>query len=479
MKRNLALIFLIVKSLTAFSQEKAFSVFLSDSCMRNAGVSFSVITADSAKVVFCYNSEKSLIPASVLKLVTSSAALEILGPDHIFKTRLGYSGTLNKRSGKLNGDIIIRGGGDPALGSSRFAGIYNDFTGLWVKGIKDAGIRKVSGRVITDDSYFDYLPVPAKWLWEDAGNYYGAGAYGLSVYDNSYEIHFRTSADSLSQIITGINPKECNFEFKNWLVAAGTSDEGYIFAAPYSTNGWLAGSIPVSPDDYTLMASIADPPLIMAKVLDNKLRSEKIMIADSPSTSRLLQSGPAEGFVEITSTSSPPLSDIIVALNHESVNLYAEHLAKELAKVNGKGGSTEAGIKVINEFLANAGINTNGVFLEDGSGLSPLDAVNSSAMTSLLFYMKNKGKYFREFYASLPEAGKEGTLKNRFRDPVFEGRLVAKSGSMTRVRSYAGYIHALSGKDLVFCIIVNNFSGASAPVISGIEEILAETIRNN
>ncbi|MGD0340858.1 MAG: D-alanyl-D-alanine carboxypeptidase/D-alanyl-D-alanine-endopeptidase [Bacteroidales bacterium] len=477
-RKTLIFLFLCIP-LVSLSQEKSFKLFLADSAIRHSEVSFCIIDADSGKVIFDYNPDKSLIPASILKLVTSSAALELLGPEYTFKTSIGYTGSFNRRSGKLTGDIIIKGGGDPALGSTRFDNYYAGFTDRWAAEIKKLGIKKINGRVITDDSYYDYLPVPAKWLWEDAGNYYGAGAYGLSVYDNTYEIHLRTSPDSLRQLITGITPEECRFEFANWLVAAGTADKGYIFAAPYSTNGWLAGSIPVSPDDYVLKASIADPPLIMAKVMDQKLRSSGISVAGKPTTTRLLQSGITGTVTPVADIVSPPLKDIVNALNHESINLYAEHLVKELGKTVRDTGSTEAGVDVIKGFLSGTGINTNGMFLEDGSGLSPLDAVNAKAMAGLLLYMKNKGKHFSEFYSSLPEAGKEGTLKNHFSDPVFLGRMKAKSGSMTRVRSYAGYLTTLSGKDLIFCIIVNNFSGPYQEIISHIEEILKETIQSN
>jgi serine-type D-Ala-D-Ala carboxypeptidase/endopeptidase (penicillin-binding protein 4) len=477
-RRALLFLFLFIP-LGLFSQEKSFRIFLADSVMEHASVSFSVIDANSGNSIFEYNPDKSLIPASILKLVTSSASLEMLGPDHTFTTSVGYTGHLNRRSGKLVGNIIIKGGGDPALGSDRFKNYYAGFSEKWISEINKLGIRKIKGRVITDDSYYDYLAVPAKWLWEDAGNYYGAGAYGLSVFDNTYEIHFRTSPDSLKQLITGITPEECRFEFTNWLVAAGTSDKGNIFAAPYSTNGWLAGSLTVSPNDHILKASITDPPLIMAKVIDQKLRSSGILVAGNPTTTRLMKSPVIGVFNPVAEIVSPPLKDIVDTLNHESVNLYAEHLAKEMGKVFRNTGSTEAGIEVINEFLSGTGTNIEGMFIEDGSGLSPLDAVNSKAMTGLLLYMKKKGKYFNEFYSSLPEAGKEGTLKNHFSDPLFEGRMRAKSGSMTRVRSYAGYLTTISGKNLIFCIIVNNFSGPSVEIIARIEEILKETIQNN
>jgi len=476
MLRTFFIISLTSLTLCLFSQERSFETFLSDSAMMHASVSLCVAEADNGEVVIEYNSGKSLVPASIMKLITSAAAIELLGPQYTFKTIIGYTGSFNKRSGRLTGNIVIQGGGDPALGSKYFSDHYQDFLNSWVTEIKKLGIRKIDGRVITDDSYYDFLPVPAKWLWEDAGNYYGAGAYGLSVFDNTYEIHLKTSSDSTQVVISKIVPNECRYEFSNWLVAAGTSDEGYVFAAPYSTNGWLAGTVPANREDFVLKASIADPPSLIAKMINERLKAEGITISEDPTTIRLEQKNLSEKVVPIAETVSPPLSEIVEVLNHESVNLYAEHLTKELGKKYKNNGSTAKGVEVIMDFLNDAGIKTSGIFIEDGSGLSPLNAINTGELVNLLIYMKNRGKYFPEYYSSLPEAGKEGTLKYYFRDPVFDSRLRPKSGSMTRVRSYAGYFTTVSGKNMIFSIIINNYTGPSQNIISGIEEIIKEII---
>lgn len=423
-KRGIPVLFFLLP-LLSFSQENAFRKFLTDSSMVHASVSFYITDPDSIRPVLDYNSEKSLNPASVLKLITSAASLEMLGPDHRFRTTIGYTGNLNRRSGRLNGNIIIKGGGDPVLGSKNFGEHYSGFADGWVEEIRKLGIKKIAGRVITDDSYFDYLPVPAKWLLEDTGNPYGAGAYGLSVFDNTYEVHLMNTPDTLM-----------------------------------------------------VNASIADPPLIMAGVLDQKLKDSGINVSGEPTTTRLLQSSGKGQFIPVSETVSPPLKEIIEVMNHESINLYAEHLLKELGRVFEDTGSTESGIKVVKKFLLQAGIDIKGMFIEDGSGLSPLNAINSASMISLLSYMKKNGKYFNDFFNSLPEAGSEGTLKNYFRDPVFYGRIAAKSGSMTRVKNYAGYITTFSGNELIFCILVNNYNGPVQNLISNMEEILKETIKN-
>jgi D-alanyl-D-alanine carboxypeptidase/D-alanyl-D-alanine-endopeptidase (penicillin-binding protein 4) len=444
--------------------------------MMHASVSLSVTGTRKGEIIMEHNAAESLIPATVMKLITSAAAIELLGTEYTFKTIVGYTGKFDKLTGILTGNLIIKGGGDPALGSKYFEDHYQDFLKLWVNEILKMGIKKIEGKVIADDSYYDFLPVPAKWLWEDTGNYYGAGVYGLSVFDNTYEIHVRTQSDSSQLTITEIVPSECGYELSNWLTISGTTDEGYVFAAPYSRDGWLAGTIPANREDYILKASITDPPLLISKMLNNNLEASGINISESPSTIRSERKSLSDSVVTITETVSPPLSAIIEVLNHESVNLFAEHLIKELGKKYRNNGSTIAGVNVILEFLNGAGILTDGMFIEDGSGLSPLNAINSEEVVNLLIYMKDRGKNFPEYFSSLPEAGKEGTLKVVFRDPVFESRLRAKSGSMTRVRSYAGYLKSYSGKEIIFSIIINNYNGPSNSIISAIENIIKEIL---
>lgn len=470
---------LVYLTLLTFSRQHSFEAFLSDTTLINASVSFCVVDSKTEEFVINYRSNTSLAPASTMKLITSAVAIELLSPKYSFKTTLGYTGYLNKRTGKLKGDIIITGGGDPSLGSDYFSCHYGDFMGKWVEEIRKAGIKSINGRVITDDSYHNYEPIPSAWLWEDAGNYYGAGVYGLSVFDNTCKVHFQTYSDSTEAIMTGVFPEEYRYNFTNWLIASGKKDNGYIFAAPYSNEGWMSGTIPVNSNDFVLKGSISDPPLLIARMLNSRIENSGIDISGNPTTVRIEKKDISEELTPITSTISPPLTDIIEVLNHESVNLYAEHLLKQLGKEYGKNGSTQAGTEVITSFLHDAGIQTDGIFIEDGSGLSPHNAITTYGLISLLSYMKNHGKYFPEYYNSLPDAGKEGTIKYYFKDPIFDSRLRAKSGSMTRVRSYAGYFTTLSDKEMIFSIIINNYSGSSQHIISGIESILKEIILNN
>jgi len=476
MPRRLFIITFLINTLIAGGQGNALQILLNDSSMIHASVSIKILNAENGSTVFEYNPETCLMPASVLKLITSAAALELLGPEFCFRTILGYTGHLNSKTGLLTGDIIIIGGGDPALGSSYFKDHYRNFLKNWITGIKNLGIKKIEGKVISDDSRYDFQPVPAKWLWEDVGNYYGAGVYGLSGFDNMYEIHFRTSDDGSIPVITRFIPDICRNLYPSFLTASGNSDKGYVFAAPYNKYGWISGTIPVNTEDFTLKASITDPPLLIAKIFDNMLDSAGIEVTEDPSTIRLDGNTSHKEPVVIAETVSPPLERIIEVLNHESVNLFAEHLIKEMGKIYKNSGTATAGIEIVKGFLEASGIDTGGIILEDGSGMSPMNAVSSEGMAGLLFFMRTRGKYFNEFYTSLPDAGKEGTLKNYFKNKAFESNLKAKSGSMTRVRSYAGYFKTMSGNEMLFSIIINNFSGYPRKIIMGIEEIIKETI---
>jgi D-alanyl-D-alanine carboxypeptidase/D-alanyl-D-alanine-endopeptidase (penicillin-binding protein 4) len=478
MTRITAVVFIFLSPFISFCQEVQIEKFLSDSSMIHSSVSLCIIDADSGSIIAQYNSVKSLTQASILKLVTTAASIELLGKDYTFKTKLGYTGNLKKGSKTIDGDIIIKGGGDPALGSENFPETYNGFPDKWIQDIMALGITKIKGSIISDDSFYDYQTVPTGWSWEDLGNYYGAGVYGLSVFDNTLQIHFKTSEKGSFPLITRISPEQPGINFTNLLTASGTEDNGYIFSAPYSNNGWISGTIPENKDDFILNGSIPDPPLFLATILYNKLKAAGIKISGKPVTTRILPGTKTDNFTLISETASPPLSEIIEVLNHKSVNLYAEHLIKELGRVFKNSGSTEAGKEVIKEFLDSAGIDTRGMFIEDGSGLSSGDAVNSAEMVKLLLYMKKNGRFFEEYFYSLPEAGKEGTLKNYFKDPAFDSRLRAKSGSLTRVRSYAGYFTTLSNKEMIFCVIVNNYNGPSRRIISGIEEIIKDVILN-
>ena len=476
MNRCALIILLISLPVAATPQQNSIKAMLSDSAMIHGSASVFIVDSGTGDTIADHNSSASLTQASVMKLITSAAALEILGSEYRFRTKVGYSGIHRGNSRILEGNIIIKGGGDPVLGSERFAEEYSGFMDKWVRSIADLGIKKIKGGIVADDSYYDFQPVPPGWNWEDIGNYYGAGAYGISLFDNTLKIHFRTSDEGTSPEMLFMEPEGSGVNLSSYLKAHGNSDMGYVYLAPYSSSGWISGTIPANRDDFVLKASIPDPPMLSAIILDRKLQAAGIRVEEPPTTARRSSGSGSVEFTEITSTISPPLSSIIEVLNHESVNLYAEHLVREISKATGGTGSNSSGTAAIINFLDSTGTDPAGMFVDDGSGLSPQDAINARGLVSLLIYMKNESAYREDFLKSLPDAGKEGTLKNYFRDPLFENRLWAKSGTLSRVKAYSGYFKTLSGREMAFCIIVNNFTGPSSAIITRIENIIKETI---
>lgn len=452
--------------------------FMPDSVFESASVSFTVADLHTGEVICSLDPGRALAPASVNKLVSTSAALELLGPDYRFLTVVGYIGSLSGNGKTLSGDIIIRGGGDPTLGSPYFPGHSEAIVDSIALAIQARGIKRIKGRIIGDETIYGFNPASSRWSWGDLGNYYGAGPNGLSVFDNTLRISFRTGVRGSVPEITSLVPEIPGLEIRNYLIAEGTTDRGYVFSAPYSTYAWITGYIPENRAEFVLRASIPDPPLVLASLVTERLASLGIRVDGGPATARTVNNFTAGGLQPLFEQMSPPLSEIVKVTNHESVNLYAEHLLRQTGYEIKGSGTLSAGIDAINEFLDSAGINHTGVVLEDGSGLAARNSITSEFIVGLIRYMLTEGSYPDVFRNSLPVAGETGTMKSYFRDPLFAGNLRAKTGTISRVRCYAGIFTAASGREMVFCILVNNYSGPLSGVNRQIEEIFRQLVIN-
>ena len=473
--RKLLLFLLLIIPVELWSQKDALDGMLSDSLLK--GTSFSICFEDvaSGEIIFSFDAERNLAPASVMKLYPTSAALMLLGDDYRFSTEVGWVGSYNSRRGVLEGDIVIRGGGDPALGSALFAEHYGDVTGSWAEALAAAGLRRVTGRVAAAASCYDYQPTPPGWAWEDLGNYYGAGVYDINFNDNTYNIFLSGTGEGNRPVIDSVDKAGSNILITNYLISSGTDDEGYVFDAPYSQEAWLAGSIPAN-GITVLKASLPDPPQTVAFLLEDALRKRGVEINGKTSRKRLdVPSGKLSGTV--ITTLSPPLSEIVKTTNHESMNLYAEQLCKHLGLVvNGKPSFSE-GITVIKSFLDTIGCNPFGAVILDASGLSSNNNISALMTVKLLRYMYLSREH-DTFLASLPEGGVSGTMKNYFRGDVFKGKVRAKTGSMTSVRSFGGYVITNNGKTIAFTIIANGFTAPWRQVTNRMEKIVEEIILN-
>jgi serine-type D-Ala-D-Ala carboxypeptidase/endopeptidase (penicillin-binding protein 4) len=437
-----------------------------------ASVGISAIDLETNKYITNINADKSLCPASVLKISTTIVALETLGENFTFKTTIGYTGKIVNN--ELLGDIIISGTGDPTLGSEGFDKSPDKILMEIVTAVKQKGINKIKGNIITDDSFFDYNPTSPKWIYEDFGNYFGAGAFGLNWRDNSYSLFLKSTQESVT--IDKCNPYIEGLTFDNQLkTAENNKDDAFIFGEPYEYNKKINGTIPENKNNFEIKGALPDPPLQLAKELQNFLDKSSIKITGKSITTRLIKVNTPNYTVpetiKIYEIVSPPLKEIIVHTNINSDNTYAECLLKYLGKKTNNVGSIKSGIESIKKFWTETKINVNGLFFEDGSGLSRFNTVSTNQIVAMLqFEYKSKNKAI--FMNSLPIAGVSGGMKNIGKNTQAQNNIFAKTGYMTRVRSYAGYMKTKNNNNIVFSIMINNYSCSASEAKKKLEEIM-------
>jgi len=457
--------------------QSALQTFVSSPELKNATVTFLAIDLSTGAEIASINSQMSVSTASTTKLFSTSSAIEILGADYRPETRIYIDGTIDKE-GNLNGNVWIRGGGDITLGSKYFndPGKERSFLISWVDSLKAKGIKRISGAVIADGSEFGYAGVPDGWSWNDMGNYYGAGPSGICVFDNMLKMHFKTgsSAGSKTELMTTF-PIVPNLVFHNYITSENVSgDNSYIFGGPYSMDRFGTGSLPLNHNGFEVKASIPDPEYQLAYELQQQLINSGIIVAEGAKSVRQLdlqkKNRYTTGYTLLFSHKGQKIVDIATLTNMKSINLFAEGLVCLVGYKMSGNGSTEEGIRQIEKYWESKG-NFNGMFLKDGSGLSRSNGIAATHYCELLKFMANS-KNAQTFKSTLPIAGKSGTLASLCVDQPGEGRVVAKSGTMNRIKSYSGYINSKSGKKIAFAITVNNFNTSSSAVTTKMEKVL-------
>lgn len=446
------------------------------------GASFSLVVKDvqEGRTVYCYDTDRLQSPASVLKTVATATALEILGEDYRYPTALEYDGILE--NGTLEGNLYIKGSGDPSLGSSHFALGQNKFLSTWIAALQKAGIKHITGSVISDESIFDTEGVSIKWLREDMGNYYAPGSYGISIFDNMYKLSLQTGAAGTRPVLKGTEPDIPFIRFKNYLKAAPvSSDSAYIIGAPLDDVRYLYGVLPANREAYVLKGDIPDPALYLARYLTDQLQQKGIRVDGSPSCYRIeveenrWKKGERK---EIVTTYSPTLREIASVCNHVSHNLYADALVKTVGlqykpRRNEMISSFGRGVQVVKEYWEKKGLDVFPLRMNDGSGLAPADKVSAGFMGELLVYMATESAVSDAFIASLPQAGIEGSVRNFLKGSKLQGKAHLKSGGITGVRSYAGYI-TKDGKTYAVAVFSNNYSCPMSRMTRALEKLLLQ-----
>ena len=436
--------------------------FTTDAAFAHATVGVSVRDVSSGEELSGFQSDRSLIPASTQKLITTAAAMDLLGPDHRFRTRLVAGGSVN--AGTLSGDLYLIGGGDPTLGSPYMDGV-EDLEALldaWVGAIRQRGIRHVTGTIVGDGSHYGTDGTGRGWPWSDLGNYYGAGVHGLNINENAYYLTFRQRPTEGSRpVIAGTDPKIDGLTFHNELRSGptGSGDNAYIFGAPYNYEHYVRGTIPRGSGEFRIRGSLPDPPLQAARMLRDRLAAAGIRVDQEPVSHRTFTGSIREGEL-LKEIRSPELAEIAERTNMRSVNLYAETLLREMNVAAGRPAEEHADTDVVLRWLRSRGLNVASVRLRDGSGLDPRNFFSPAFMTAFLVDQADEDAWLR----TIPVAGRSGSLRNTLRGTVAEGRVRAKSGTINAARAYAGYVDRPDGRRLAFSVVVNNYSSGSRGV---------------
>ena len=455
--------------------QRAIDVFSADKINFNSSISFVAFDLEKKELIAKLNENKSITSASVTKLFSTASAFELLGANHVSKTRIYVDGTVDSDS-VLHGNLWIRGGGDVSLGSKYFNPNRTEFEflSLWADSIKSKGINRINGAVIADGSEFGYFGAPDGWNWGDVGNYYGANAGGVNMFDNQIILSFKMGkAGTLSQI-TEIYPFTPGLQMRNEVVAAAvTNDNSYIYGAPYSFDRLVKGKLPQYKERFDVKGSMPDPEFQLAYELTNALVKKGIYVVQKPKSYRLIDvnlPNNYERFNLLFSQSSKTVKEIANWTNLKSVNLFAEGLLNQIGYTLSGNGSTESSLVELEKFWSQK-INISGMIIKDGSGLSRSNAMSANHFCELLQYMYSSTN-FNDFKETLPIAGQNGTISSLCKGQEGEGRIFAKSGTISSVKAYAGYVYSKSGKKIAFSISVNNYNGSSLELQRKIEKVL-------
>lgn len=459
MKKLLLLIPVLILSFV--NSESFIDTWKNDPILKPATFSFAVFDVDSQEYILQHNKEKVLPAASTQKLISTSIALKTLGSDHQFSTQITHTGKI--QDGALKGNICIFPNNNPGLANQRFGQSTDDLLLIIDEFLKKNNVKIIGGGVEIVDSTYETESLPRTWVWEDIGNYYGANPTGTILNENVIELYFKSGAIGEPTEIVKTIPEMPWIRFNNRVLGSKKKrDLAYVFSEPNGRFLTIEGTIPANRNSFKVKASLPNPQKALAYQIQSQLKAKGYTIRGKYKVRRKAKK---QSFT-IGEVKSPAVQEIVDVTNKKSINILAENL---LINSHLFTNPKKDKLKWTKSYLKNnMKIDTEGMVLKDGSGLSRFNAISAQQLVEVLNAMKNS----EELYNSLPVAGESGTLKSFLLNSLAKGKLRAKSGSMQGVRSYAGYVKTTKGKNLAFAIIVNNANASSRKTKKKIEEFL-------
>ena len=430
-----------------------------------------VRSPDRDETLYSLNHRTLFIPASTTKLVTLAAAASGLGWDFRFETQLLADGSVN--DGVLDGDLVVKGTGDPTIGGRGMSSDYNPvnlFTD-WAKTIKAAGIHRISGRVVGDDRAIDDGATwPGSrlgdgWSWNDLAFGFAAPSGALTFHENVADLVIEPGTAAQRPAMARIEQSESGLDLVSYVVT-GSSDSDVVLRLlrlPGQSTLELRGSIPLGSDPLRRQVSVDDPTLFFLRTLRQTLIREGIEVdgdaIDIDDVDLGTATEPREPGYVLSRHLSPPLSELAIDMMKRSQNLFAETIFRTLGSQTGTG-TVEASRNTIGTLLSAWAIGSDQFIIADGSGLSRYNHLTPAALVTVLEQMRS-GHQSAAFEAALPVAGRDGTLAGRMGGTAAEGNARAKTGTMSNVSALAGLVDTEDGETLVFAIMANNYRVSS------------------
>lgn len=453
----------------------------SDPVLARALMSVRVDSLRTGETIYALNADKLVMPASNMKILTMTVAAEKLGWHFTYETRLETAGTIT--NGVLNGDLIVVGGGDPTIVSNDGgpAPLFSE----WSAALRKAGITRVNGRILGDDSFFDDDTIGMGWSWDDLVFGYSAPIGGLSYNENQIVVRISPGANVGDPAKIQLSPAAGHgLTVDNKVVTAARPADApagetrlranlsydRIFGQHALT---IRGTIPVGANPVTQTAAVNNPTLFFVESLRLGLMADGILVRDGAFDLDDVKTPPEGARAVIAKRTSPPLSITGPYFMKASQNYIAETLFKTLGRVVKGEGSAAAGRAVVKETLASWGVPADAIVMEDGSGLSRYNYVTTSAIVTMLTRMWKNEALRGPFAAALPVAAHDGTLSNRMKNTWLDQHVQAKTGTIANVRSLSGYLETKSGERIVFSMIGNHFTVPSSQIDAIAEKALA------
>lgn len=450
-----------------------------DPVLDGALLAVRIESLDDGAVIYSKSASARVVPASTMKIVTAAVAGERLGWPHRFDTRLEATGPIV--DGVLEGDLVVVGTGDPTINAQDLisAPVFDQ----WADVLRQAGVRQIDGRLVGDDNAFDDEPLGAGWAWDYLTATYAAPSGALSYNENLVAVRISPGPVPGAPAIVRIDPPGHGLAVSNQVTTApaGATAAVALERLPGSRTLTLRGQLPVGAGDVVRATTVVNPTAFFVEGFRLALASHGINVRDGAvDVDDLPEERPLRAERRLLATHvSPPLSAIVAQMMKLSQNFYGEMLIKAIGQtVSGADGtgSTERGRQAVRQTLDAWGIASEALVMSDGSGLSRYNYVSASLLVNVLRHMWADEQHRGPYVAALPVAGYDGTLGARMTDTL-RRRVQAKTGTISNVRSLAGYAEAADGRKIVFAMVANHFIASNAAIDAVMEKVLEKVLQ--